>query len=139
VAARLAASQEGRHSISKYGDTYTYMYDLGYGLQEKRNRKQKFSRTTEIKFFRNVADYTMNNQIRNTKVREELNIFNLNAKIIKSISQWVHHMQRMKDEFRRNFIIQPKRKRKLGSSQLRWRDQHTLQENGTDHVRLNPR
>jgi tRNA threonylcarbamoyladenosine modification (KEOPS) complex Cgi121 subunit len=33
------------------------------------------------------------NQIRNTKIREELNIVILNAKIIKSRSQWKHNMQ----------------------------------------------
>jgi hypothetical protein len=32
----------------------------------------------------------------------------------------------------------PKRKRNIGRSQLRWRDQHTLQEDGTDHLWCNP-
>jgi hypothetical protein len=39
-----------------------------------------------MKFFRSVAGYTRKDQKRNTKIREELNIFNLNAKIIKSKS-----------------------------------------------------
>jgi hypothetical protein len=42
--------------------------------------------TAEMKFLRSVAGYTRKDQIINTKIREELNIFNLNAKIIKSRS-----------------------------------------------------
>jgi hypothetical protein len=34
-------------------------------------------------------------EIRNIKIREELNIYNLNAKIIKSRSQWKYHVHRM--------------------------------------------
>jgi hypothetical protein len=33
----------------------------------------------------------------------------------------------------------PKRKRNVGCPQLRWWDQDTLQEDGTDHVWSNPR
>jgi hypothetical protein len=35
-----------------------------------------------MKFLRIVAGYTGKDQIRKTKIREELNIFNINAKII---------------------------------------------------------
>jgi hypothetical protein len=37
-----------------------------------------------MKFLSGVAGYTRKYQIRNTKIKEELIIFNLNAKIIKS-------------------------------------------------------
>jgi hypothetical protein len=40
--------------------------------------------TAEIKLLRSVAGSTRKDQIRNTKIKEEVNIFNLNAKIIKS-------------------------------------------------------
>jgi hypothetical protein len=64
-------------------------------------------------FLRSVAGYTRKRQIRNTKIREELNIFNLNAKIIKSTSQWKYHMQRMEGRRILKTIIthSPKRKR----------------------------
>jgi hypothetical protein len=38
----------------------------------------------EIKFLSGVSGYTGKYQIRNTKIKEELIIFNLNAKILKS-------------------------------------------------------
>jgi hypothetical protein len=47
--------------------------------------------TAEIKL--SAAGYSRKDQIRNTKIREELNIFNLNNKILKSRSQWKYHMQ----------------------------------------------
>jgi hypothetical protein len=30
--------------------------------------------------------------------------------------------------------VNPKRKQNVGQPQLRWRDQYTIQEEGTDHV-----
>jgi hypothetical protein len=82
-----------------------------------------------MKFLRSVASYTRKAQIRNTKIREELNIFNLNANIIKSRSQWKYHVQRMEDSRIAKKILteNPKRKRNMGRPQLRWRDQHAVQ------------
>jgi hypothetical protein len=59
-------------------------------------------------------------QIRNTKIREELNIFNLNYKIIKSRSQWKYPVQRMEDRRTPKKIITytPRRRRKIGRPQL---------------------
>jgi hypothetical protein len=37
--------------------------------------------TAEMKFLRSVAGYTRKEQIINTKIKEELNVFTLNAKI----------------------------------------------------------
>jgi hypothetical protein len=60
------------------------------------NKKQEAKiETAEMKFLRSVAGYITKGQIRNTKIREELNIFNLNAKIIKSRPEWKYHLQRM--------------------------------------------
>jgi hypothetical protein len=96
--------------------------------------------TAEIKFLRRVAGYTRRDQIKNNKIREELNIFNLNAKIIKSRSQRKYHVQQMDNRRTPKKILtyNTKRKRNTGRPQLRWRDQYTLQEDGTDHVWPNP-
>jgi hypothetical protein len=69
--------------------------------------------TAEMKFLRNVAGYTRNDQMRRTKIREELSIFNLNAKIIKSRSQRKYHVRRMEDRRTAKKILtyNPKRKR----------------------------
>jgi hypothetical protein len=53
--------------------------------------------TAEMKFLKGVAGYTRKEQMRNAKFRESLNIFNLNAKIIKSRPQWKYHVQGMED------------------------------------------
>jgi hypothetical protein len=46
-------------------------------------RKQEAKiETAEMKFLRSTAGHARKGQIRNTKIREELNIFKLNAKII---------------------------------------------------------
>jgi hypothetical protein len=42
--------------------------------------------TAEMKFLRSVAGYRKKDQIINTKIKEELNVFTLNAKITKSRS-----------------------------------------------------
>jgi hypothetical protein len=44
-------------------------------LSIKKERKQEANiETAEMKFLRNVGDYTEKDQIRNTNIREELNI-----------------------------------------------------------------
>jgi hypothetical protein len=46
-----------------------------------------------MKLLRTVAGYITKEQIEKSKIREELNIFNLNAKIIKSRSLLKNYMQ----------------------------------------------
>jgi hypothetical protein len=47
--------------------------------------------------FRDVAGYSMNDHIRNTEIREELNIFNLINKIVKYRSPWKCKVLRMEN------------------------------------------
>jgi hypothetical protein len=62
------------------------------------NKKQEAKiEAAQMKLLRSVAGYIWKDQIRNTKIREELDIFILNTKIIKSRSQWKNHKQRMED------------------------------------------
>jgi hypothetical protein len=49
--------------------------------------------TSEIKCLRSVACYR-----RKYQIREELNILNLNNKILKSRLQWKYHVLRMEDK-----------------------------------------
>jgi hypothetical protein len=60
---------------------------LTYGSEIRTITKKQEAKieTAELKFL-SVAGFTRKGQIRNTKIREELNIVNLNAKIIKSRS-----------------------------------------------------
>jgi hypothetical protein len=65
--------------------------------------------TAEVNFFRNIAGYTRKEQVRSTKIREELNIFNVSNKILKSRSEWKYHVLRMADRRiqKKIFDIQP--------------------------------
>jgi hypothetical protein len=53
--------------------------------------------TAEMNFLRSVADCKRTDQI-NSKITEELNIFNLNDKILNLRSQWKNHVLQMEDE-----------------------------------------
>jgi hypothetical protein len=56
-----------------------------------------------MNFLRSVAAYKRVDQTRNSKIREELNIFNLHDKILNFRSQWKNHVRmedgRIKKEF----------------------------------------
>jgi hypothetical protein len=107
--------------------TPTLKYGSVIWTIRKKNQEAKVE-TTEMKFLKNVAGYIGKDQIRSTKIREELNIFNLNAKVIKSKSTWLYHVQRMEEKRIPKKVpsYNRKRKRNMGCSPLRWRDQHTL-------------
>jgi hypothetical protein len=65
-----------------------------------------------MKFLRSVTGYTRKDQIRNNEIREGLNIFNLNARSIKSRSQWKYHVQRMEDRRIPRKFLQPEKETK---------------------------
>jgi hypothetical protein len=114
---------------------------LTYGSETWTVKKQEATiEIVEIKFLRSAAGCIKKDQIRNTKIREELNIFNLNAKIMNSRSQWKYHVQRMEDRriLKKILTCNPKRRLNVGRPQLRWRNQHKLQEDRTYHVWPNP-
>jgi hypothetical protein len=50
-----------------------------------------------MKFSRNVAGYSLKDQMRNAVIREELNTFNLNN-IQNKRFNWFHHVERMEPE-----------------------------------------
>jgi hypothetical protein len=65
-----------------------------------------------MKVLRSVPSYTRKNQ-RNAIIREEPNIFNLNAKIIKSRSQWKYRAGNGRQTYsEENSNVQPEKKMK---------------------------
>jgi hypothetical protein len=73
---------------------------LTYGSQIWITKKEEAkTESAEMTFLRSAAGYTRKDQIRNTKIREKLNIFNPNNKIRKSRSQWKYHVQQMEDRW----------------------------------------
>jgi hypothetical protein len=56
-----------------------------------------------LSFFRRVSEYTRKDPI-NTKITDELNIFDLRIKILMSTSQWKYQVPRMGDTKTGNVI-----------------------------------
>jgi hypothetical protein len=67
---------------------------LGYN---KRSRKEENTETAEMKFSASVAGHRMNDKIKNTKFWEELNIFILINKIVKSSSPCKYNVLPMEE------------------------------------------
>jgi hypothetical protein len=69
-------------------------------------------------------------------MREELNTFILSDKILNFRSQWKNHVLRMEDRKipKKILTYNPRRRRDIGRPQLRWKDQFTVQEDGTGQV-----
>jgi hypothetical protein len=72
--------------------------------------------TAKMNFLRSVAGYKRIDKIRNSKIREELNIFNLNGKILNFTSQWQNHVLRVEDGriLKKILTYNPRAKRKKG-------------------------
>jgi hypothetical protein len=77
--------------------------------------------TAEMTFLKNVAGYKMTDQIRNSKIREKLNIFNSNDEILHFRSLWKNHVLRMeKGRIPKKILTyNPRRRRGIGRPQLR--------------------
>jgi hypothetical protein len=67
----------------------TYIWIRNLDLNKQKKKQEAKSETTETKVLRRirVEGYTRKGQTRNTKIAEELNICNLNNKILKSRSE----------------------------------------------------
>jgi hypothetical protein len=70
---------------------------------------------------RSVTGYAWKCRIRNTKIREELNIFNINNKFLKSRSQWKYHVLRQTDS-EENCDIQPQKTTKRKAPTVKVKD-----------------
>jgi hypothetical protein len=73
---------------------------------------------------RSVAGYKRIDQIRNSKISEELKIFNSNDKILNFRSQWKNYVLRMEDEQipKKILTYNPRGRRYIGRLQSRWKD-----------------
>jgi glutathionylspermidine synthase len=65
------------------------VYTFTYGSETWIIQQQQKLETAEMKFLKSVAGYTRKDQIRNTKIREEMSIINLNSKILSiKVTAW---------------------------------------------------
>jgi hypothetical protein len=89
-----------------------------------KKQRQKIE-TAEMKFLRNVAGYTLKDQIRNTVIRNELKVFSLNNRIQNSRLNWIHHVGRMEPERIPKQLMDytPGGTRSIGRPKSRWKDQ----------------
>jgi hypothetical protein len=105
-----------------------------------KKQEAKFE-TAEIKFLMSAAGYARKDQIRNTKIKEELDIFNINNKILKSKSQWKYHVQRMEGraDSEENFHITYKKKTKHKTPRVKMEGQAYPSRGRNRHEWPNPR
>jgi hypothetical protein len=54
--------------------------------------------TAEMKFLRRVAGYTLRDEVRNTTIREELQIFNTGERIQSRQIEWHEHLSQMEQQ-----------------------------------------
>jgi hypothetical protein len=52
----------------------------------------------ELKFLRRVAGYALRDEVRNTTIREELQIFNIGERIQSRKTEWHEHLSRMEQQ-----------------------------------------
>ena len=72
---------------------------LMYGSETwvTKSQYQKRIQSAEMKFLRYVKNYTLEDQIRNSEIRDELGIYELNDRIKSNKLQWKEHVDRMQD------------------------------------------
>jgi hypothetical protein len=87
-----------------------------------------------MKFLRNVAGYTLKDQIRNTVIRTELTVFSVNNRIQNNRLNWIHHVGRIEPERIPKQLMDytPRGIRSIGRPKPRWKDQPIQYRNGTD-------
>jgi hypothetical protein len=110
--------------------TLTYSSET---LTLTKKQRQKIE-TAEKKFLRNVSGYTLKDQIRNTVIRNELNIFSENNRIQNNRLNWIHRVGRMEPERIPKQLMDytPGGTSSIGRPKSRWKDQPIQQRNGTD-------
>ena len=80
--------------------------------------------TAEIRFLRRVSGHTLRDHIRNTTIREELHIYDLNDKIADMKVQWLQHIDRMDPEILTKQVLHytPTGRCSVGRPMYRWKD-----------------
>lgn len=83
-------------------------------------------KSTETRFLRFVAGYTLFDHKRSVDIRTELNIFNVNKKIIKYRNNWKEHLNNMEEITTPIILLNYKPKygrRRVRRPNKRWNDQ----------------
>jgi hypothetical protein len=99
---------------------------LLYGCETwvlNRSDKRKIE-TAEMRFLRHVAGYTRRDEISNSSIRSELQIFDINDKITDKKKKWHDYIQRM-DPYRiahKAAEYKPIEHRDVGRPKRRWED-----------------
>jgi hypothetical protein len=80
--------------------------------------------TAEIKFLRRVAGYTLRDEVRNTIIRKELQIFNIGERVQSRKIKWHEHLSRMEQQgiAQQIMFYRPIGYRDIGRPRRRWED-----------------
>ena len=90
------------------------------------NKKEKQKvQSAEMRFLRKVANYSLEDRKRNTEIRQELNIKELNSEIEHYRHKWTDHLDRMSNNRIPQIIYKykPDGNRNVGRPRSRWKDQ----------------
>ena len=107
---------------SVFVPTLTYGHEIWVMTERIRSRIQ----AAEMRFLRAVVGVTRRDRVRNTAVREELNVEQLLLRTERAMLQWFGHVARMSPRLRlprRALNAIPSGKRPLGRPRMRWLDQ----------------
>lgn len=100
---------------------------LTYGSEcwtTTKNNERRIT-TSEMRFLRSTAGYSLRDRKRNEDIREELKIFNITDKIKDYRQQWKEHLERMEHDRlpKIYYRYRAKGRRSLGRPKKRWKEQ----------------
>ncbi|KAK7861914.1 hypothetical protein R5R35_009378 [Gryllus longicercus] len=97
---------------------------LLYGSESwiMKKRDQSKLQAAEMRFLRKVKGCIKQDQIRNEDIRKELDIYNINERILENRKEWRRHIERMEEDSIPQLVLnyQPKGRRDIGRPRKRW-------------------
>ena len=99
------------------------MYGCETWIINKKERQK--IQSAEMRFLRKVANYSRQDRKRNTEIRNELNVRELNSEIEKYRRKWNDHLHRMENNRIPKIIYKykPAGRRNIGRPRTKWKDQ----------------
>ena len=103
---------------------------ITYGCENwslNRTEKRKIE-SSEMKFLRSVAGFTLLDQQKSEDIRRQLNIFKLDERMKQQKQDWHNHIKRMNEHRLPNLLLnyKPIGRRNVGRPLIRWLDDIVL-------------
>ena len=119
--ARLSTEAKLAIYKSLFRPILTYGHESWIMTERTRSRVQ----AAEMRFLRRIFGVTRMDQVRNTLIREAINVEPLLLWVEKSQLRWRGHVERMSSErlVKLIFVAEPEGRRPVGRPRTRWKDQ----------------